>query len=255
MPRVGLATLTLLLAACGGGGSQTGTGGTGGGGGSVGGSGTAGAAGGGATGGSAGSGATGGAPTGLLDPARTTTWNPGILADGQLGHAARRRRHARADDDLRELAPGADINAAIDACPEGQVVKLAAGTYTVSSTIKLNKGVVLRGAGSQGARGRAPPSSRAAGELGARNRRRARPGLLRRNRHGRGAGGDGAKEATTLSGGVGREGASRPATSRWWTWSTTAPSSRATAATTSASRGARSASASRSRPSTVAAAR
>jgi hypothetical protein len=45
-------------------------------------------------------------------------------------------------------APGADINAAINACPDGQVVKLAAGTYTVSSPIKLNKGVVLRGAGS-----------------------------------------------------------------------------------------------------------
>ena len=47
--------------------------------------------------------------------------------------------------------PGDDLNAAIKACPEGQVVKLAAGTYTVSSTVTLNKGVVLRGAGSQGA--------------------------------------------------------------------------------------------------------
>jgi hypothetical protein len=47
--------------------------------------------------------------------------------------------------------PGDDLNAAINACPEGQVVQLAAGTYSISSTVTLNKGVVLRGAGSAGA--------------------------------------------------------------------------------------------------------
>jgi hypothetical protein len=47
--------------------------------------------------------------------------------------------------------PGDDLNAAIKACPEGQVVALAAGTYTVSATVTLTKGVVLRGAGSKGA--------------------------------------------------------------------------------------------------------
>jgi len=46
--------------------------------------------------------------------------------------------------------PGDDINAAISKCTAGQVVQLAAGKYTVSSTIALTKGVVLRGAGSQG---------------------------------------------------------------------------------------------------------
>ena len=45
----------------------------------------------------------------------------------------------------------AAIQAALDACPAGQVVQLAAGTFTVSSTVTLTKGVVLRGAGSQGA--------------------------------------------------------------------------------------------------------
>jgi hypothetical protein len=90
-------------------------------------------------------------PAGLLDPARTTTWNPGILADEQM-------RLPLGADGLpvrtaicASPAPGADLNAAIRDCPEGQVVKLAAGTYTVSATIALNKGVVLRGAGSQGA--------------------------------------------------------------------------------------------------------
>ena len=158
MPRVGLVTLTLLVAACGGGGSQTGTGGAGGGvgtggGGATGGGGTTGGGGatGGTTGGVAGAGATGGTPAGLLDPARTTTWNPGILADKQMNMALGADGLPVRTTICASPAPGADINAAITACPEGQVVKLAAGTYTVSATIKLNKGVVLRGAGSQGA--------------------------------------------------------------------------------------------------------
>jgi hypothetical protein len=47
--------------------------------------------------------------------------------------------------------PGGDIQAAIDACPDGQVVQLAAGTFTVANTITLTHGVVLRGSGSEGA--------------------------------------------------------------------------------------------------------
>src|SRR6185436_7641891 len=41
----------------------------------------------------------------------------------------------------------AAIQAAIDACPEGQVVQVPAGTYRVTQTIYLLKGVVLRGDG------------------------------------------------------------------------------------------------------------
>jgi hypothetical protein len=140
MPRVGLAALTLFVAACGGGGSRTGTGGAG-----------AGVGGGGATGGAAGAGATGGVPAGLLDPARTTTWNPGILADDQMHMPLGADGIPVRTTVCASPAPGADISTAIAACPEGQVVKLAAGTYTITSTISLNKGVVLRGVGSQGA--------------------------------------------------------------------------------------------------------
>jgi len=113
----------------------------------------AGAAAGGAAGptGSGGAAASGGAPAGLLDPARTTRWNPGILTDGQL--------HLPLGPDglpvrttvCASPAPDADLNAAIKSCPEGQVIKLGPGTYTVSSTVTLTKGVVLRGAGSSGA--------------------------------------------------------------------------------------------------------
>jgi hypothetical protein len=142
--------MALFVGACGGGGmSQTGGGGQGGAGGGSGGSAGSGANGG--SGGSAGSGANGGAPAGLLDPTRTTTWNPGILTDNQLHMPLGGDGLPVRTTICASPAPGADLNAAINACPEGQVVKLGAGTYTVSSTVTLNKGVVLRGAGSLGA--------------------------------------------------------------------------------------------------------
>lgn len=87
-------------------------------------------------------------PDGLLNPDYTTTWNPGILKDTQLNLPL-------GDDGLPVRSkvcaspkPGDDLNAALDGCTEGQVVELAAGKYTVSTTITLKKGVVLRGAGS-----------------------------------------------------------------------------------------------------------
>jgi hypothetical protein len=39
------------------------------------------------------------------------------------------------------------VQKAIDACPEGQVVLLSAGTFLWTNTIQLNKGISLRGAG------------------------------------------------------------------------------------------------------------
>ena len=89
--------------------------------------------------------------TGLLDPNITTTWQPGILADEQLKLPLGADGLPVRTTVCASPAPGANLNAAIAACPEGQVVQLAAGTYTVSSVVTLNKGVVLRGAGSQGA--------------------------------------------------------------------------------------------------------
>ena len=102
--------------------------------------------------GNAGSGAGGQmVPAGLLDPARTTTWNPGILADTQSKKALGPDGLPVRAQVCARPAPGDDLNAAIAQCPEGQVVELAAGTYTTSSVVILTKGVVLRGAGSAGA--------------------------------------------------------------------------------------------------------
>jgi hypothetical protein len=96
-------------------------------------------------------GATSTTPTGLLNPDYTTTWNPGILSDGQLKLPLGSDGLPVRTTICANPQPGEDLNAAIKGCPEGQVVLLAAGTYTVKSTVTLDKGVVLRGAGSQGA--------------------------------------------------------------------------------------------------------
>ena len=91
-------------------------------------------------------------PTAELIPAdRITTWNPGILSDDQLGLPLGVDGLPQRTSVCATLSPGADIQGAVDACPAGQVVLLGAGTFTVSSTVTLTKGVVLRGAGSQGA--------------------------------------------------------------------------------------------------------
>ena len=90
-------------------------------------------------------------PGDLIDPSRVTTWNPGILRDGQLDAPLGADGLPVRTTACATLSPGDDIQAAIDACPEGQVVQLEAGTFSVSSTITLTRGVVLRGAGSEGA--------------------------------------------------------------------------------------------------------
>ncbi len=82
---------------------------------------------------------------------RITTWKPGILSDDQLGQVLGSDGLPQRTTVCAALNPGGDIQAAIDACHEGQVVELNPGTFAVSSTITLSKGVVLRGAGSQGA--------------------------------------------------------------------------------------------------------
>ena len=126
-------------------------------------------------------------PPGLLNPDYTTQWNPGILADTPTGQALGAGRLARAHDDVRlgrraerrrDLGdPDAPSTAAQG---KNQVVMLAAGTYSVSSTLTVPGGVVLRGAGSDAAdrHGRRQHNGRPR----ALHRHSARRGLLRRPR-------------------------------------------------------------------------
>ncbi len=99
-----------------------------------------------------GSGLAGGASaTGLFAADRVTDWNPGILADEQLNLPLGADGLPVRTTVCATVMPGGNIQSAIDACPAGQVVQLAAGTFTVAATLNLSKGVVLRGSGSQGA--------------------------------------------------------------------------------------------------------
>jgi hypothetical protein len=156
---VAFAVCSLLLA-CGSsdqdGGKSASGGGTGGGGaGGAGASGGTGASAGtgatAATGGVAGTGGVVVTPPDLIPADRVTTWDPGITSDDQLGKPLGPDGLPQRSDVCATLNPGGDIQSAIDSCPEGQVVVLTAGTFTVSDTVTLTKGVVLRGAGSMGA--------------------------------------------------------------------------------------------------------
>jgi hypothetical protein len=93
----------------------------------------------------------GAAPIAPIAADRVTTWNPGILADEQLHLPLGPDELPVRTEICSTLSPGDDIQDAIDSCPEGQVVLLSPGTFTVSDTITLTRGVVLRGSGSQGA--------------------------------------------------------------------------------------------------------
>ena len=138
---IGAWALFLPLLACGGGGEQSDAGGDGGGdGGTPIGDGTTPDGDGGVI-----------VPGSLVDPSRITTWNPGILSDAPLGLPLGADGLPQRTTTCANLSPGGNIQAAIDGCPAGQVVQLAAGTFTVSSTIHVKSGVVLRGTGSEGA--------------------------------------------------------------------------------------------------------
>jgi Pectate lyase superfamily protein len=86
-------------------------------------------------------------PSGELLPAeRRTVWNPGI----QGGVPSRATICATVNasslgNGTADATPA--IQAAIDACPQGQVVFLSAGTFAIASSVRINKGIVLRGAG------------------------------------------------------------------------------------------------------------
>lgn len=91
-----------------------------------------------ATGGTSG----GGEPwSGLIDPSRAIDWTHAGVAGGIPNRTT-------VCATLDPGATAAQINAKIQACPAGQVVKLNAGTYDISDDgIVMKTGVTLRGAG------------------------------------------------------------------------------------------------------------
>src|SRR5438445_2207813 len=82
----------------------------------------------------------------IIPPDRLTAWNPGIPG----GVPARTTVCATIDaatygNGAKDATAG--IQAALDACPEGQVVVLSAGTFAISGRLQITKGIVLRGQG------------------------------------------------------------------------------------------------------------
>jgi len=93
-------------------------------------------------------------PPGLLNSAYTTTWNPGILADKPTGQPLGNdnlpvRTTTCASVPVQSGDATSAIQNALNGCMgKNQVVSLAAGTYSISKTIQVPNGVVLRGVGS-----------------------------------------------------------------------------------------------------------
>src|SRR5918994_6220387 len=87
--------------------------------------------------------------TGEILPAqRRTTWNPGIPG-GIPPRSTVCATIQAATFGNGTINATAAIQAAIDACPAGQVVQLSAGDFLVNGAepITIDKGIVLRGAG------------------------------------------------------------------------------------------------------------
>ena len=86
-------------------------------------------------------------PSGVLPADRATAWNPGMMGVG--GIPVRSTVCFTLTPRGGALDDTAQIQAAINACPAGQVVQLAAGTFIINSGnfLLINKGITLRGAG------------------------------------------------------------------------------------------------------------
>jgi hypothetical protein len=82
----------------------------------------------------------------ILPPDRLTTWNPGIPGGIPVRTTVCATINASTyGSGLLDATAG--IQAALDACPVGQVVQLSAGDFMITSPLQLTKSIVLRGQG------------------------------------------------------------------------------------------------------------
>ena len=86
-------------------------------------------------------------PSAFLSADRATTWNPGMM--GVDGIPVRSTICSKLNPRGGELDDTAQIQAAINRCPAGQIVQLEVGTFTINggNFLLINKGITLRGAG------------------------------------------------------------------------------------------------------------
>ena len=84
--------------------------------------------------------------TGLIPEDRRVPWNPGIPGGiPEVKKICARVSAEQYGNGTTDAAPA--IQAALDACPEGQAVLLPAGTYRTGMVLWIRKGIVLRGEG------------------------------------------------------------------------------------------------------------
>ena len=84
--------------------------------------------------------------TSIVPSEGRTTWAPGVPGGVPSRTTICRTVNAASYGNGLQDATKA-IQAAIDACPLGQVVLLSAGTFTLNNLVQINKGITLRGAG------------------------------------------------------------------------------------------------------------
>src|SRR5262249_14979393 len=77
---------------------------------------------------------------------RRTAWNPGIPGGIPARTTTCATLNASTYGNGSSDASGA-IQAALDACPVGQVVQLSAGVFKIATGLEINRGIVLRGQG------------------------------------------------------------------------------------------------------------
>jgi hypothetical protein len=84
--------------------------------------------------------------SGLIPEDRRVPWSPGIPGGiPEVKKICARISAEKYGDGTVDAAPA--IQAALDACPEGQAVLLPAGTYRTGMVLWIRKGIVLRGEG------------------------------------------------------------------------------------------------------------
>jgi Pectate lyase superfamily protein len=84
--------------------------------------------------------------TSIVPDAGRTTWAPGVRGGVPARATICATLQAASFGNGAQEASAA-IQAAVAACPPGQVVRLSAGTFLVNNHILINKGITLRGAG------------------------------------------------------------------------------------------------------------
>ena len=83
--------------------------------------------------------------TGLIPATSLTTWAPGVRGIPARTEVCATVVASTYGDGAQEASAG--IQAAIDACPAGQVVQLTPGVFTLNNHVRIGKAITLRGAG------------------------------------------------------------------------------------------------------------